>query len=278
MDATGMVRVIRPLNDVMSAFAVFISGVISAGWAMPFISVLAASAGTFFASAGGMAINDYFDYDIDSVNKPSRPIPSGQISRRSAFYLSMVLFSCAVVCALFTNVYCILAGVPALVLIILYSWKLKRTLFIGNIAVGILSGFALLYGGIAACSIQLVSVLALIAFFATLSREMAKDIEDIEGDKRGGSTSMPVIAGAEASAQISGIFLLIAIISSFFPYLFHIFNYWYVILISPVNCIMGFVALQMLSKKIDRISLWQKTVKGGMYLTLAIFLVSRLFM
>jgi geranylgeranylglycerol-phosphate geranylgeranyltransferase len=278
MDAATMVKIIRPLNDIMSGFAVFISGVVSAGWTMPLTSVLAASAGTFFASAGGMVINDYFDYDIDSVNKPFRPIPSGQISRTRALYFSLGLFSCAGVCALFTNFYCILLGIPALILIILYSWKLKRILFIGNVVVGILSGFALLFGGIATKSIQIVSVLAFIAFFASVSREMAKDIEDIEGDKRGGSKSIPVVAGVETSAQISGIFLLMAIGSSFFPYAFHIFNHWYVILVTPVNTVMVFVALQMLSKNIARISLWQKIIKIGMYLTLIIFLLARLFM
>jgi geranylgeranylglycerol-phosphate geranylgeranyltransferase len=278
MDVAGMVKIIRPLNDIMSGFAVFISGVVSAGWAMPLVSVLAASAGTFFASAGGMVINDYFDYDIDSVNKPFRPIPSGQISRTKALYFSLGLFSCAGGCALFTNWYCIIAGIPALILIILYSWKLKRTLFVGNIVVGILSGLALLFGGIATKSIHIVSVLALIAFFASVSREMAKDIEDIEGDKRGGSKSIPVVAGVERSAQISGIFLLMAIIFSFLPYTLGIFNHWYVILVIPVNIMMVFVALQMLSKKIERISLWQKIIKVGMYSTLIIFLLSRLFM
>ena len=278
MDAAGMVKIIRPLNDIMSAFAVFISGVISAGWAMPLISVLAASAGTFFASAGGMVINDYFDYDIDSVNKPCRPIPSGKMSRKGAFWFSITLFLGAVVCVFFTNIYCIFLGIPALFLIVLYSWKLKRTLFIGNAVVGMLSGFALLFGGIATKSVHIVSVLAFIAFFASLSREMAKDIEDMEGDKKGGSKSMPVIAGAAQSAQIAGIFLLTAITSSFFPYMFHIFNHWYLLLVTPVNAVMIYVALQLLTKDIVRISLWQKIIKVGMYLTLIIFLVSRLFM
>jgi geranylgeranylglycerol-phosphate geranylgeranyltransferase len=260
----------------MSAFAVFISGVISAGWAMPFTTVAAASLGTFFASAGGMVINDYFDYDIDQVNKPYRPIPSGKITPQGALYFSVVLFVLAVICALFTNIWCIIVGVPALLLMILYSWKLKRSPFVGNVAVAGLSGLALLFGGIATGSIQLVSILALIAFFASVSRELAKDVEDIKGDKAGGSRTVPIALGPEVTTQIAGLFLLLAVITSFFPYMYNIFNMCYLIMIIPVNLVMLYVIVQMMLKKVDKISVWQKMLKVGMYVTLGIFLVARL--
>jgi len=276
MDTKVLLELIRPINDVMSAFAVLISGVISAGWHMPLLSVAAASVGTFFASAGGMVINDYFDVDIDLVNRPHRPIPRGQITRRGALYFSIFLFGGAFACVLFTNMWCIIVGVPAVFLIILYSWKLKRTLFIGNIVVAFLSALALLYGGIATGSTQLVSILALIAFFASVSRELAKDIEDVEGDRIGGSKSMPVTLGVEVTAQIAGLFLVFAIASSFLPYVYGIFDKWYVAMVVPVNVVMSYLAVQMLLKKVDRIAVWQKTLKAGMYVTLGIFLVSRL--
>jgi geranylgeranylglycerol-phosphate geranylgeranyltransferase len=276
MDMKTLLALIRPINDIMSAFAVFISGVISAGWAMPFTTVAAASLGTFFASAGGMVINDYFDYDIDQVNKPYRPIPSGKITPRGALYFSAVLFVSAVICALFTNIWCIIVGVPALLLMILYSWKLKRSPFVGNVAVAGLSGLALLFGGIATGSIQLVSILALIAFFASVSRELAKDVEDIKGDKAGGSRTVPIALGPGVTTQIAGIFLLLAVITSFLPYVYNIFNMCYLIMIIPVNLVMLYVIVQMMLKNVDKISVWQKMLKVGMYVTLGIFLVARL--
>ncbi len=276
MDAKTLIELTRPINDIMSAFAVFIAGIISAGWQMPLTSVLAASAGTFFASAGGMVINDYFDYDIDRINRPQRPIPSGRISRKGALSFSGILFCAAVFCALFTNVWCIIVGVPALFLIIGYSWKLKRRLFIGNVAVAFLSALALLYGGIATGSIQLVSILALIAFFASVSREMAKDIEDIEGDRLYGSQSVPVILGVDATAQIAGVFLAVAVGASFLPYVYSIFDEWYLAMIIPVNVAMSYVVVQMLLKNVEKMSLLQKMLKVGMYITLGIFLLSRL--
>ena len=276
MDMKGLVELIRPINDVMSAFAVFIAGVISAGWDMHLTSVAAASIGTFFASAGGMVINDYFDFDIDAVNKPQRPIPSGQITRKGALYFTGVLFGCALTCALFTNIWCIIVGIPALFLMVVYSWKLKRRLFVGNVAVALLSGLALLYGGIATGSIRLVSILALIAFIASISREMVKDIEDVEGDKYGGSTSVPLTLGVEKTAQIAGIFLLTAIALSFLPYVYGIFNTWYLAMIMPVNIWMAYLSLAMLLNKVENVSQLQKMLKVGMYVTLAIFLISRL--
>ncbi len=272
-----LLELIRPINDVMSAFAVFIAGVISAGWQMPLVSVLAASLGTFFASAAGMVINDYFDYDIDLVNKPQRPIPSGQITRKGALYFSVLLFGGALICALFTNIWCIIVGIPAVLLIILYSWKIKRTPA-GNVTVAFLSALALLYGGIATESIQLVSILAIIAFFASVSREMAKDIEDVEGDRLCGSQSVPVALGVEVTAQIAGLFLAAAIAFSFLPYIYGIFDQWYIAMIVPVNVVMGYVAAQMLLKRVEKISMLQKMVKVGMYVTLGIFLISRLIL
>ncbi len=278
MNAKAFLELIRPINDVMSAFAVFISGIISAGWNMPLASVMAATVGTFFASAGGMVINDYFDYDIDSVNKPFRPIPRGHITRRGALSFSVVLFGSALFCALFTNVWCIVVGILAVILMVLYSWKLKRRLFIGNVAVAFLSALALLYGGIATGSVELVSILALIAFFASVSREMAKDIEDIEGDRLGGSRTVPVIMGAEKTVQIAGVFLALGIAFSVLPYVYGIFDEWYLAMVTPVNLVMTYVVIKMLLKKVDTISVWQKVLKVGMYVTLGIFLVSRLIL
>ncbi|KYK31816.1 MAG: UbiA family prenyltransferase [Theionarchaea archaeon] len=276
MHLKGFLELTRPINDVMSAFAVFISGVISAGWYMPLTSVVAASVGTFFASAGGMVINDYFDVDIDSVNKPERPIPRGQISRKGALIFSAALFGGALVCVAFTNIWCVVVGIPALFLIILYSWRLKRKLFIGNIAVAVLSGLALLYGGIATGSIKLVSILAVIAFFGTVSRELVKDIEDIEGDKVGGSTSVPLTLGVDTTSQIAGVFLGLGIAFSYLPYTTGIFDKWYLVMIIPVNLVMVYVVTQMLLKKVENVFRWQKTLKIAMYITLGIFLISRL--
>jgi geranylgeranylglycerol-phosphate geranylgeranyltransferase len=275
MDMKTLLELTRPINDIMSGFAVFISGVLSAGWHMPLMSIVAASLGTFFASAGGMVINDYFDVDIDRVNRPHRPIPSRKITRKGALYFSLFLFSGAGVCVLFTNIWCVIVGVPALFLIILYSWKLKRRLFVGNLAVALLSALALLYGGIATGNIQLVSILALVAFFASVSRELAKDIEDIKGDRIGGSQSVPVLLGENMTSQIAGGFLALAIGSSFLPYALGIFDSLYVMMIIPVNLAMGFVMVQMLLKNIEKIPVWQKMLKAGMYVTLGIFLVAR---
>ena len=243
---------------------------------MPLTSVLAACAGTFFASAGGMVINDYFDYDIDRINRPQRPIPSGRISRKGARFFAFLLFCAAGVCAAFTNIWCILVGFFALFLIILYSWKLKRRLFIGNVVVAFLSALALLYGGIATNSIQLVLILAVIAFFASVSREMAKDIEDIEGDRLYGAQSAPVMWGVGVTAQIAGILLAAAVGTSFFPYVCGIFGECYITMIIPVNFVMSYVVIQLLLKNVEKISLLQKMLKIGMYITLGIFLLSRL--
>ena len=174
-------ELIRPSNTIMAGFAVFLSGAIAAGRQIPPLDVFLAVLGTICASSGGMVTNDYFDYEIDLINRPERALPRGALTRKRALIFACVLFVLALLFIAFTNWLCIAIGYPAVFLIVVYSWKLKRRPFIGNFAVAFLTSLTLVYGGAAAGNIVLVTMLAICAFFANLSREIVKDIEDMKG-------------------------------------------------------------------------------------------------
>ncbi len=74
-------EITRPTNALMAAVAVLLMAIINFNYGIPiilgFITVL-------FATSGGNVINDFFDYKIDKINKPQRPIPSGRISLKNA--------------------------------------------------------------------------------------------------------------------------------------------------------------------------------------------------
>lgn len=269
-------EIIRPSNSIMAGFAVFLSGMIAAGRQVPPLGVFLAVMGTIAASSGGMVMNDYFDYDIDSINRPQRPLPRGAVTRRNAFIFAVILFGLAYLLIAFTNWLCILIGYPAIALVFVYSWKLKRRPFSGNFVVAFLTSLTLVYGGAAAEKVLLVSMLAVCAFFANFSREIAKDIEDIKGDQSLGSRTLPILWGVERSAQLSAVCLTLGIAATFLPYFAGIFGWLYLALVIPVDAIMVYALYLLLKMRIDKITVIQRLEKAGMYSVLVIFFISKM--
>ncbi|MGC1123149.1 MAG: UbiA family prenyltransferase [Candidatus Methanofastidiosia archaeon] len=269
-------EIIRPSNSIMAGFAVFLSGMIAAGRQIPPLDVFLAVLGTIAASSGGMVMNDYFDYDIDSINRPQRPLPRGAVTRRNAFIFAIILFGLAYLFIAFTNWICILIGYPAIALIFVYSWKLKRRPLSGNFVVAFLTSLTLVYGGAAAGNVVLMSMLAICAFFANFSREIAKDIEDIRGDQSLGSRTLPILWGVERSAQLSAICLALGIAATFLPYSAGIFGWLYLALVIPVDVIMVYAVYLLLKMRMDKITVIQRLEKAGMYSVLLIFFISKM--
>jgi len=269
-------ELIRPSNTTMAGFAVFLSGLIAAGRQVPPSDVFLAVLGTICASSGGMVMNDYFDYEIDVINRPQRVLPRGALTRRKALIFAVVLFVLALSFIAFTNFLCIAIGYPAILLILVYSWKLKKTPFIGNVAVAFLTSLTLVYGGAAAGSIVLVSMLAISAFFANVSREIAKDIEDIKGDESLGSKTLPILWSVRKSALVSAGFLVLGIAATFLPYFSGIFGWLYLVLVVPVDVVMLYVGYLLVNNKMEKIALIQNLEKAGMYAVLLIFFVSKM--
>ena len=100
-----------------------------------------------FITSAGFAINDYFDRESDAVIKPKRPIPAGALTLKQVIAVSSVLFAAGLVMSAFINwlSFAIIA-VDSLVLL-LYSYLVKKKSgFVANVVVGILTGTAFLYG------------------------------------------------------------------------------------------------------------------------------------
>lgn len=177
-------------------------------------------------AAAGYAINDYYDTDIDAVNKPDKNVLLTKIPRKKAYTLNFVLnaLACAIGFYIAFRVGSFKLGflfvVVALVLFY-YSLKYKRQFLTGNIVVALLAAysvlsvwlfqffaiknnpvaFADLVGSFSVISI-FVGGLALFAFLTTLIREIIKDMEDREGDKEYGCNTLPVNKGFSFTKKI----------------------------------------------------------------------------
>jgi len=213
----GQIRILRPLNAVVAGLAAVLAYFIASGTLIPDTIVLVVI--VFLITAGGNTINDYFDVAIDRINRPDRPIPAGEMDTLQAGVLAAVLFSCGILLSIFTNPLCFIIAVFNALLLILYAARLKRMLFIGNMAVSYLSASIFLFGGAfhGIEGFEKLSAIALMTFFAMLSRELLKTAEDVEGDAASGALTVPVEYGIRVTVFLSLLFALCAIVGSLYP-------------------------------------------------------------
>ncbi|MFH0928977.1 MAG: UbiA family prenyltransferase [Candidatus Aenigmatarchaeota archaeon] len=221
----------RPFNGLMSVFAVFTAALL-VGFPISY-QLIAAFLVVFLVSGAGMVINDYFDYEIDKVNRPKRPIPSGRVSRRNALIFALVLFGIANALALLLNLQMFALAMFNTFVAFVYSWKLKMRLLIGNIAVSWLVASTFFFGSFLQGYLfpPIIIILFLLSFSANLGREIAKTIEDMKGDKKIKANTLPLVAGKNFAAWVACLFVIFSIFFSFLPYTFSLLSLNYLVLV-----------------------------------------------
>jgi len=236
---------IRILNCLMAGFASLIGIFVSKAPLVydVIVPALLAFAAVFLITAGGNVINDCFDVDIDRVNKPRRALPSGFITRRSALVYALTLLLLGVAASLFINPVCFGIAVLNAVLLVLYSGKLKRSVLIGNLLIGYLTGSLFLFGGAAVHSLFIPGVLFVSAMLAITSREVVKDIEDLMGDRRAGASTLPIRYGVSRSLATAALFMLAAVAVSPLPFIIGASGYPYLVIViaADVTLLYGIV-------------------------------------
>ena len=181
-----------------------------------------------FINAGGNVINDIYDLEIDRVNRPLRPLPSGKISVRQARVFVILLFTAGSLLSWFISLETfIIAGPISIPILVAYSARFKRQPVIGNLTVSFMLGLAFIYVGSAFGNIKATLVMASLAFGFTLIREIVKDLEDMEGDARDGAHTLPLVWG-EANTLALVLFLMSGfMLLDLLPALFSVYNYVY---------------------------------------------------
>jgi len=201
-----------------------------------------------FAGAAN-ALNDVVDYEIDKINRPMRPLPSGFVKKRTALFISILLFSMGILaCLELSEAAKVIGIVIAMPFMVLYSKYLKGMPLIGNMIVAFILGLSFLFCGAAFNNMSPMWIPMILAFGLTLVRELVKDIADMEGDQSVGLKTFPITAGIEKSIQLS-IFLSACIgMGAFIPYLYGTYGIWYgILLILGVEIPLGVVVVSLLN-------------------------------
>jgi geranylgeranylglycerol-phosphate geranylgeranyltransferase len=222
----NLVHLIRLHNVAAAVLSVAVGYSIAAGGGAPWTLL----AGVATATAGGNVINDIQDRDIDRINRPWRPFPSGSLSPRSGWVLYAVLIALT---ALVTVRLPVLQGAWILtwvVLLHLYSAWLKRVYLAGNLLVSLVSASGFILGASAGGAAAAGSIPAGFTFFFVLGREFVKDTDDIEGDRAGGARTVPIVSGEQRALRISAALFALLAVSFPLPWIFGIYRFLYALI------------------------------------------------
>jgi 4-hydroxybenzoate polyprenyltransferase len=154
------------------------------------------SSSTIIIAAAGYVINDYYDIKIDYVNKPEKVVVGKILKRRVVLFSHWILNVVGILIGFYLDWHVGLINILAAFLLWLYSNRLKRMPFIGNFVVAFLAGLSIYVVAVYfKQNVHLVGIYAVFAFSINLVREIIKDMEDIRGDMRFGSRTLPIIWG-----------------------------------------------------------------------------------
>jgi geranylgeranylglycerol-phosphate geranylgeranyltransferase len=221
-----VLRLVR-IGNVLVGFVGTIVGGWAAGGFLPgarfsvLLPLLLAGVSTACVTAGGNVLNDLLDQESDRTNHPDRPLVQGTIRPGTAHALGAGLFVVAVLSVApqiptHPAVGAILGA--ALAAVFGYELYLKASGLAGNLVVALLTGLVFLYGGASVGPWPLVVPFALLAFLATLSREVIKDMEDAAGDVD--RRTVPRVYGLGAAGALARTSVAAAIVLSPVPLLY----------------------------------------------------------
>ena len=276
----GFVELTRPGNALTSGLLTAIGAVVAGTAPTPgllvdtgaLVRAAAAVLATMLAVGAGNAINDYFDREIDAINRPERPIPRGAVTPHETLAFAAVQLAVAVGLALVLPPLAVAIAVVNLTALVAYTKLFKGLPGVGNAVVGCLGGSTFLFGGAAVGgALRPVAVLAVLAALATFSREVIKDVEDIAGDREEGLNTLPIAVGKRRALQVAMAALLVGVAGSPLPYLLADFGVAYLVAVAVPDVLMLVAGYWGFSEP-TRSQAW---LKYGQLLAAGAFIVGR---
>ena len=221
----------RPLNGLIAFISAWLGGMFASQGNpenLADIRLLLVSVAALVLISAGNAINDYCDYDIDRINRPRRPLPSGRIQHPHALIFAIVLTVVGIGLGTFINKNATAIAILVSVALISYAFYWKRTPFVGNLVVSGLTGLTFIAGGVAIDSVQGTLIPAIFAFLFTTAREIVKDLEDTEGDLKNNAITLAIRNPRIAVWTAIG-FMASVILFSPIPYLLGWYSWHYLV-------------------------------------------------
>jgi geranylgeranylglycerol-phosphate geranylgeranyltransferase len=223
-----------------------------------------------FITSAGFAINDYFDRESDALIKPKRPIPSGALSLKQVIAVSGVLFTVGLIMAAYINWLSFAIIVADSLLLVVYSTIVKRKSgFVANVLVGILTGTAFMYGEATVLgTVSLISLSLYPIAFGTIGGNVLRDILSIEGDSKVGYPTLPQKIGSAKSTKVAALFFTLTGVLAPLPYFIGQSTLYYLpfILLWSVLLIYSSIRLATSASTIQNVRKYERVVTMSMIL------------
>lgn len=198
-----------------------------------------------FIAAAGYIINDYFDLNIDLVNKPTSLIVGKFIGRRWAIVLHIVFSAVGLILSTYVglkigNLYIPFFNLVVILALWIYSATLKKKLLFGNVLISLLTAWVIFVLTVSEYRADAVSteswkrllkfsiIYGSFAFIISLIREIIKDMEDIRGDQKYNSRTMPIVWGIPVSKMFVAVWIVVLASSVFILAVYMIQLRWWV--------------------------------------------------
>jgi geranylgeranylglycerol-phosphate geranylgeranyltransferase len=266
------VQLIRVGNCVMGVVGLILGTLVAQGTDIvndPAALIIAAAV-VFLFIMGGNSLNDYLDREVDKQAHPERPLPSGRMRPTTARRISIASFALAFLLSLFLDWISFLIVVSAIGVMLSYELKTKKLGLTGNLSIAWLTGALFLLGGAVVGKVESTVAIGMMAFLATLGREIVKDVQDMgsDFDRR----TLPQRIGARGAGIVASAAFLIAVALSFEPLILGIFGWAYLAAVLFADAI--FIYCSIVHFRNPRQG--QRWAKYGMLVALVAFLLGGL--
>jgi len=224
-------KIIRPLNILITFISVIVGGIIALKSNFIPQSLLFAALAEALTFSSGNIINDIFDLEIDKINRPERVLPSRIITINLAGIIYLLFALLAVYISYNINPTVFKIILITNIILFLYSFIIKKMILIDNVIVSVIVGSAFIVGSASVGNISAGYIPFVFALLINFTREIVKDMEDIKGDSASGIKSFPSVFGFGNSKIIILLSTIVLIIITFYPYIFDIYGFVYLLII-----------------------------------------------
>jgi 4-hydroxybenzoate polyprenyltransferase len=178
----------------------------------------------FFLTCAGYLMNDYYDIESDTINRPQRIPLKKLISEKNIKGLFISFFLVGLVVALFVNLNFFSIIILDLAILVFYNLYSKRLYLLKNVIVSLVVvsiyplSFALTAGGLPSLRRDSLFIFPIWLFLIILAYEIVEDIVGMQGDKEEGGNTLPIMIGAKKAKNLAILIALLSTPIAFIPY------------------------------------------------------------